>query len=109
MALYDAPNLSAGIDDALISTAQSVPTFPIMVLVFVFFLVWIGGSSNQKRRLGSADYPFWAVLAGLTITFLALIFTLGDGIIGLLTLSVVVSVTILCAFWFFLSKVRGEQ
>jgi len=109
MPLYPQPNLTAGIDDVILSTAQAVPAFPIMLLVFTFFIVLIGGSSNQKRRTGSADYPFWTVLAGLTITFESLIMTLGDGIIDLTTLGIVVAITILTAVWFFLSKQRGEQ
>ena len=108
MSLYNQPNLTSGIDDALISTAQSVPAFPILILIFTFFMVLLGGSSNQKRRTGSADYPMWSVLAGLTISFLSLLMTLGDGIIDLATLGIVFAVTIMCAVWFFLSKQRGE-
>lgn len=107
--LYTQPNLSAGIDDALISTAHSVPSFPIMILVFVYLMVLLGGSGNQKKRIGNADYPFWFVLSGVTITFLSLIFTIGGGLIDLTTLGIVIAITILSAVWFFLSKVRGEQ
>ena len=106
--LYTQPNLSTGIDDALIETARAVPAFPVMLLVFTFFVVFLGGSSNQKRRIGSADYPFWAVVGGLTITFASLIMTLGLGMIDIGTLGVVIAFTLLCGFWFFLSKVRGE-
>jgi len=109
MTLFSPPNLTSGIDDALITTAQSVPAFPIMILVFIFFIVVLGGSANQKRRTGSADYPFWFVLGGLTITFVALIFSLGEGLISLPTLGIVIAITIMFALWFFLSKVRGEQ
>jgi len=109
MPLYNQPNLTSGIDTALISTAQEVPSFPIMLLVFVWIFIFIGGSSNQKKRLGSADYPFWSVLAGLSITFLSLLMTISIGIIDLTTLGVVISITIMSALWFFLSKQRGEQ
>jgi len=109
MTLFDEPNLTGGIDDALISTAQEVPTFPIMILVFVFFTILLGGATAQKKRTGSSDVPMWAVLAGLSTTFLALIMTMGEGIIDLATLGIVIAVTILCGLWFFLSKVRGEQ
>lgn len=108
MSIYTAPNLTSGIDDALISMAQSVPTFPIMTLVFVYFVVLVGGSSNQKARVGNADYPFWSVMAGLTTTFFALLMTIGTGIIDITTLSIVLAVTIMSAVWFFLSKQRGE-
>ena len=108
MSLFQQPNLTSGLDDAIVTTSQSVSAFPIMILVFVWMIIFIGGSSNQKRKIGSADYPFWAVLGGISISFLSLIFTLGQGIIDIITLGVVFSVTILCGIWFFLSKVRGE-
>lgn len=109
MALYTQPNLSAGIDDVIITTAQAVPSFPIMFLVFMYIFIFVGGISNQKRRTGSADVPFWSVLSGLTITFLSLIMTLGStGIISAYTLGIIVAITILSAVWFFLSKQRGE-
>lgn len=108
MSLFNIPNLSSGIDDAIVSTGQEVSAFPVMILVFVFAIIFLGGSANQKRRIGTADYPFWAVLGGVTISFLALIFTLGNGMIDIVTLGIVISFTILAALWFFLSKVRGE-
>jgi len=108
MALYDQPNLTSGIDQALITTAQSVPAFPIMILVFIFGVVLIGGMSSQKRRTGSSDTPFWAVLAGISTSLVSLIMTIGQGIIDIVTLGIVFAVTIMCGVWFFLSKVRGE-
>lgn len=108
MTLFHPPNYTTGADDILVTTAQSVQVLPIMILVFTYLLVALGGSSNQKRRIGTADYPFWFVLAGVATTMLALIFTLGGGFIDLLTLGAVVSVTIMSGVWFFLSKVRGE-
>ena len=107
--LYTQPNLSLGIDDALVSTAQSVPALPVMILAFVYLVVLLGGSGNQKKRIGNADYPFWFLLSGITITFLALIFTIGGGLIDLTTLGIVVGITVMSSVWFFLSKVRGEQ
>lgn len=109
MTLFHQPNLSAGIDDAIISTATEVPMFPVMILVFVFAVILIGGSSNQKRRLGTADIPFWAVLASMATTLVALVMTLGDGVIDITTLGIVIGITLMCGLWFFLSKVRGEQ
>lgn len=108
MALYDQPNLSGGIDTVLGDVAQSVAIFPIMILFFVFFVILLGGSSNQKRRIGSADYPFWTILASTSVTFLALIFTIGEGIIDITTFGIIIAINILSAVWFFLSSVRGE-
>lgn len=108
MVLYEEINLTSGVDDALISLAQNVPAFPIMLLVFIFGLVLLGGSANQKRRTGTADIPFWSILASLSTFIFALLMTLGDGMIDLTTLGIVVGVTIMCGLWFYLSKVRGE-
>ena len=109
MSIYNQPNLTSGIDDALVTTAESVPEFTVMLLLFVFIMVFVGGTSNQKRRIGTADYPFWGVMAGLATTFLSLLLTLGRGMINPLTLGIVVAVTIMMAVWFFLSTARGEQ
>jgi len=106
MSLFSEPNLTSGIDDALVSTAQSVPAFPAMILVFTFLVVLLGGSSNQKRRIGYADYPFWAALASIATMMIALIFTLGQGMIDITTLGIVIAVTIMSGLWFFLSKGR---
>jgi len=107
--LFQQPNLTSGIDDALISTAQSVPAFPIMILVFIFMVILIGGSTNQKRRTGNADIPMWAVMGGMATTLVSLIMTMGEGIIDLTTLGIVIAVTLMCGLWFFLSHVRGEE
>ena len=109
MTLFEQPNLSAGLDDALVSIGQSVPMFPIGILMFVFFVILIGGASSQKRKTGVSDVPFWGVLAGISTTFVALIMTMGAGMIDIVTLGVVIAITIMCGLWFFLSKVRGEN
>ena len=108
MALFNEPNMTSGFDELLTSTANSVPAFPIMILVITYLLILVGGTSNQKRRIGSADYPFWNVLAGLTTTFLALLMTIGVGMIDGMTLGIVIAITLMDALWFFLSKQRGE-
>jgi len=108
MTLYTQPNLTSGIDDAIVSTAQAVPSYPIMILVFVFFFVLLSGSNNQKRRTGSADIPFWAVLSSMATMMTALIMTLGDGIINLTTLGIVIALTIMCGVWFFFSRGQGD-
>ena len=108
MPLFEQPNLTSGIDTAIISTAQSVNIFPIMILFFIFGVTFLGGTANQKRRNGYADYPFWAVLSSLSTTFIALLFTMKTGLIDLATLGIIISITIMSGVWFFLSKVRGE-
>jgi len=109
MALFNQPNLTSGIDDALVTTSQSVQAFPIMIMVFVFLVIVLGGSANQKRRIGQADYPFWVLLGSITISFISLIFSLRAGMINLITLGIVISITIMSAVWFFLSNSKGEM
>lgn len=109
MSKYAEPNLTGGIDDALVSTATSVPAFPVMLLFFIFCLIMIGGSMNQKRKTGTADVPFWGILASIATSMTALLMTLGEGMINSITLGVVFSMTLIFSVWFFLSKIRGEQ
>jgi hypothetical protein len=108
MALYDTPNLTAGIDDALISTAQQVPALPIGILIFTFLVVLLGGTSTQQRRQSYSDFPFWALMASVSCLLLSLIMTMKEGMLGLDILGVVIALNIMTGFWFFLSKGRNE-
>ena len=106
--LYNQPNLTSGIDDALISMAQNVPALPIGILLFVFFTVLLGGTASQTRRQGYADFPMWALLASVSCLLISLVMTMREGLISLATLGIVVALNILTAFWFFMSKGKGE-
>ena len=108
MSLYDAPNLSAGIDDALITTQASVPIFIPMFLLFVFCVIFIGGIVNQKRRTGSSDVPMWATMASMGTLLVSLVLTLREGLIQIQVLSVIVVITIFSALWLFLNHNRNE-
>jgi len=108
MTLFTEPNLTSGIDTALVTTAQSVPSFIIMMLLFVFCVVLIGGYSNQKRRVGYGDLSMWATLAGLTTSVLSLLLSLKGGLINGTTLGIVFAITILCALWFFIGKSKDQ-
>ena len=108
MTLYNLTNMSSGIDDTLIGLVSQVPAFAIGILIFVFFVVLIGGTSSQIRRVGYADYPMWTLLASCSILLLSLIMTIKEGLISLSTLGIVVAITLLSGFWFFMSKGRNE-
>jgi len=95
-------------DDVLVSTATSVPLFPIMTLVFVWFMVFFAGIQRQNARNVYADIPQWAVFASLSTFLLSLVMTIKEGLITLPILIIVVSVTILSGIWFFLSRGRFE-
>jgi len=96
-------------DDALIGLATSVPIFPVMLLVFSWFMIFLGGVQRQSRKSGYADLPQWATMASLGCVLLSLIMTIKEGLISLPTLVIVFSITILSALWLFLSRGRFEQ
>jgi hypothetical protein len=79
-----------------------------MLLVFVFCLVFIGGSFSQRRREGQSDFALWSVIASLSTLVVCLPLTLTVGLISLDYLGIVVVITILCGFWFFTSRNRNE-
>ena len=108
MTLYELPNMSGGIDDALIGTASAVPAFTPMLLIFVFATVLLGGILSQKRRMGVVDFPLWTTIASLSTFMTALPLTLATGLIDLTTLSIVVAITIFSGIWFFTSHNRNE-
>lgn len=106
--LFTPPNLTSGIDTAVISTATSVPAFAIGTLIFAFMVVLIGGSSSQYKRNGYADIPLWSLFASLSCLMLSLIMTIKEGLITLEVLGIVLAITIITGFWYFMSSARNE-
>lgn len=106
--LYDMPNMTDGIDDALTGIAGEVHIFMPMFLLFVWFVIFLSGSQAQKRRTGSADMPMWATLSSLATLMITLALTLTSGMINLLTLIIVVSITIITGAWLLLDKSNRE-
>ncbi len=106
--LFTAPNLTEGLDEAIVGVATAVPAFPIMSLFFVFFSVLLGGIASQNRRVGYSDVPMWGLLASLSVFLLSLLMTLRAGILPAWVLGVVVALNILMGFWYFLSHGKGE-
>jgi len=97
--IFEEPNLTGGIDTAIISTASSVS---------VFGVVFIGGITAQKRRIGTADIPMWITMASISTLMIALPMTLTEGLIDIITLSIIVAITIASGFWLFLDRNRNE-
>lgn len=95
-------------DEMLIGVSSSVPAFPIMLLVFAWFFIFLTGSIKQNRRAGYVDMPQWATLASLGTLLMSLAMTIQEGIIALQILLIVVAITILSAVWFFMSRGRFE-
>jgi hypothetical protein len=108
MTIYTEPNMTGGMDTLLISLVSEIPALPIMIMVFTYLVVLMGGTSSQNRRQGYSDFPMWNLIASLSILLIALILTVTAGVINLFTLGIVVSINILSGFWFFMSRGRYE-
>lgn len=108
MAIYNATNLSGGVDSALIDVARNVPTFIPMFLVFIFIVIFMGGSSAQKRRTGYSDMPMWATISSLAVFMMSLILGLKDGLMSLGTLGIVIGITLISGVWLFLDRRSSE-
>ena len=102
--LYDLPNATSGIDAIMIQTFNIFPAFTPLLLLFTFFVMFLGGITRQKLRTGTADYPSWALIASLATLLPALLFSVTAGFIRLDWLVIVLTLNILSATWFFLSK-----
>lgn len=108
MTIYRIPNSTSGIDQNLIEVISQVPSFTVGILLFVFCVIFFGGSSSQRRRVGHSDAPMWAVLSSLTILMVSLLMSLTEGLISLEVLGIVIAITIFSGIWLFLSRGRGE-
>lgn len=106
--LYNTPNLTDGLDDVLVDIATSVPFFTSLFLAFVFFVILVSGLVSQKTRTGFADFPMWSTIASMSTLLVALPMTLKKGIIGLDTLAIVTTITILSGVWLFFSNSNRE-
>ena len=108
MAIYDIPNLTTGIDTAIVDTVQEIPSFSIMLIVFIFGTVLLGGIFSQKRRIGSADVPMWMTIASIAALMVTLPLTLTSGLVQLEILSIVVVITVFSGLWLFLDRKASE-
>lgn len=106
--VYTMPNLTGGIDTNIIQIVKQVPSFTIGLLVFVWGVVFLGGTSTQSARKGYADMLMWATMASLSTLIVTLILSITAGLMDIVTFGVVVAVTIMSGLWLFLSKGRGE-
>lgn len=107
--LYSLPNeTTEGIDAIGEQIVTSVPAFTPLLLLFVFFVVFLGGSARQKLRTGDADFSMWAVVASIGTLLIALVLSITAGFIRLDWLIIVVVVTIFSGVWFFLDHGKSD-
>lgn len=108
MSLYNLPNETTSLDNILVEAIAASPSFTPLMLVFAFFVVFLGGSGRQLARTGSADYSMWSVIASLGTFMIALIMSTISGVIRLDWLVIVITVTIFSGIWFFLDRKPSE-
>lgn len=106
--LYSLPNATTGLDDIAVQTATALPEFTPLLMVFVFFVVFLGGISRQKARSGFADYPMWSVVASISVFIIALLLTLVEGLIHIDWLVIITVITIFSGIWLFLDRKSSE-
>lgn len=106
--LYTLPNATSGLDNILIQTASAVPSFVPLLMVFVYFVVLLGGAGLQSKRLGTADYPMWSVVASISVFLLALLMSVIAGLIRLEWIVIVTVITIFSGIWLFLDRKPSE-
>ncbi len=106
--LYNLPNATSGIDAVMIQTMGSFPWLGALILMFVYLVVFLGGITRQKNKIGTADYSAWAIIASIATLIPALLLSVNGGYIQLDWLIIVVGLNILSAIWFFLDKKPSE-
>ena len=106
--LYALPNSTEGLDAIAVQTVTAVPAFIPSLMLFVFFVIFLGGISRQKARTGTADYPMWAVVGSLSTYLVTLILTLYEGLIRLDWLVIITVITIFSGIWLFLDRKTSE-
>ncbi|GAF91165.1 unnamed protein product [marine sediment metagenome] len=110
MPIYNQPNFTAGIDDALIDVAREVGAFIPMTLFFIWFVIFLGGVVAQGKRKGSSDFPMWSAIASIGTLLVALPMTLTLGLIpaNVPIIAIILAVTIFSGVWLFLDRNRNE-
>lgn len=106
--LYQLPNATNGLDTIGTQTITTLPGLMPMILLFVFFVVFLGGVARQKARTGTADYSMWAVVASISTLLLTLVASVSSGFIRLDWLAIVVTITIFSGVWLFLDRRQSE-
>jgi hypothetical protein len=102
--LFTIPNKTTGMDDILVQSATAMSSIVPLLLLFVFFVIVIGGIWRQSLRTGTADYSMWFVIASLVTFLLALMMSVIEGLIRIEYLVIVVVITIFSGIWFFLDR-----
>lgn len=94
---------STGLDTVYQGIFALNPWLMPTILFFEFIVILLSGVYAQNRRIGFSNVPMWGTIAGLVTTTSGFILTAISGVIDPLTLTLSISVTILCAAIFLLT------
>lgn len=106
--LYNLPNSTSGADQIFTDTVSAMPSFAPLLLLFVWFLVFLGGVIRQNLKHGTGDYPAWATVASIITFVVTLILSITSGVIRLDWLVYVILITIASGIWLFLDRKPTE-
>ena len=106
--LYNLPNNTTNMNQIVVDTVTTLPLLSPVILLVVFFVIALGGMSRQRWKTGRADSILWLTIASISTLIVTLIMSVVEGMINLLTLSIVISMTILFGVWFFLDRKASE-
>ena len=101
--LYTFPNATTP-DQILVQTGSTMSSLIPLFFVFVFGVIFLGGSRRQAARTGQTDYPMWALTASLATLLIAAMTTLVSGLVSLSWIVIVTVVTVFSGLWLFLDR-----
>jgi hypothetical protein len=108
--LYEFPNATlTGGDQFLAQLVAQIPILPVIFLMGLYFIITLSGSLAQSYKRGYVDIALWSLFGLLSVDLVALLMSLGDGLISGLVLGFCLGLTILNGLWLYLTMGRYEQ
>ena len=95
-----------GANEIVSDVVSSVPIFTPMLLFFVFFVSLITMYRKQRESTNFTDIPLLMTISSVITMVVALILSMGTGIIDTLTLSIVIAITLISGMWLLGSRDR---
>lgn len=105
--IYTFPNATTPDAIAVQLSSQVTGLFPFLFL-FVWMIVFLGGTVRQKSRVGTADYPMWSVVASLSTFIVACLLSVVSGFISLSVFAIILVINFFCGAWLFLDRRISE-
>lgn len=101
----DSVNTSKGLHTLFVYVNDiTAGLFSRLFLLALFMIMGIGGYLSLKRTSSTSDLPASLSIAGFVTSGAAIIMSFIPGLINTFDIVVVISLTILCVLWLFMSK-----